>query len=93
MKFDQLLQVTEIFLIANSILAVALADARNEKLKTALSLAGLLISSGWAASSISTCTEVVPNRTEVVITVLPILVGIAWLLSTGIHGYNWSQER
>lgn len=91
MNFSDQVQLTEIFLIANSVFAVALAEARNEKLKTGLSLAGLLISLAWLISVWNVAVTPVEVTVSSVLKSLPFLAIIGWIVSTRIHGKNWSK--
>lgn len=75
MNLDKHIQLAEIFLIANSIFAVALADARNEKLKTGISIAGLVISFGWMWC---TCVPVTDDDVGQVVEVLTVCHTWRW---------------
>lgn len=95
MTLDQQIQLTEIFLIANSILAVALADAGNEKLKTGLSIAGLVISFSWCVINLSSSLQptIRPAVIGNVLATLAVLAALGWLFSTVIHALKWRGKR
>jgi hypothetical protein len=87
MPFEQQLHLAEVFLLAISILAVALASARHEQLKTALSLFGLLISGAWWYCNYDHVHEA--WEAVAVLRTLPILVTIGWGISSLVHGLHW----
>lgn len=93
MNLDKHIQLAEIFLIANSIFAVALADARNEKLKTGISIAGFVISFGWMWCMCVPVTDKDVGQVVEVMTVLPYLAMAGWTVSAGIHAWNWSRGK
>lgn len=85
----QQVSVAQLFLVAISIFAVALAEARNEKLKTGLSLAGIIISIAWGLCVWCADPKPAGSTTETVLAVLPALAAGGWLISTTIHAGNW----
>jgi len=82
-------ELTQIFLTPSSILFTALGVARTEGLKLGISLLGILTSGLWflALESESTFGRGSPY------TWLPILFGIAWVISAGVHGDKFRYER
>jgi len=81
-------EVTQIFLTPASILVGALGVARTEGLKTGVSALGLL-STGlwlWALGAPATLSMRLP------LAWLPILFGLAWVVSLLIHGSRFNME-
>src|SRR5688572_12075467 len=91
MNADTQVQLTEIFLTGISILAVALAAARNEKLKTGLSIAGIAVSVAWAVCMFSLPAAGGYATVVNALDTLPLLALVGWLISAAIHGWNWWQ--
>jgi hypothetical protein len=87
----ELISIAGLFLTASSILTVALADARNEPLKTGLSIAGVIVALGWVLCTIDSFPSTSPRMTPLVLGVLSILAIVGWSVSVCIHGRNWSR--
>jgi hypothetical protein len=92
MNLGDQVQLAQVFLVAVSILAVALADARNEKLKTGLSIAGTLLSVAWGVCALDVYGASTFQTTSFVLALLPVLAGFAWAVSTCIHACNLRQQ-
>lgn len=92
MNYELQLHVTEVFLIAASILTVALAEARNEKLKTGLSLAGVVLGLVWIVSLLD-ATSVEHGLATLALRLIPILATSGWSISLFVHGGNWLKGR
>lgn len=88
-----LTKLAEIFLVPSSILVGALGVASTEPLKTGISILGLLVSILWAICSHDAFRTIQPNPSvrESVLACLPTLFILGWLISTGVHGWRWSQ--
>jgi predicted membrane channel-forming protein YqfA (hemolysin III family) len=88
MTYELQLQVTEVFLIAMSIFTVALAEARNEKLKTGLSIAGLVLAFGLFVSLLDASAPGQAHAAQV-LRFVPYLALMGWSVSLFVHGRNW----
>ena len=85
------LDIAQLFLVAVSILAVALADARTEPLKTGLSVVGALLSIGWGFCNIELLSWPPGGNVELVLSILPALVLLGWLIAVVVHGRRWNR--
>lgn len=91
MTFDQHIQLTQLFLVANSIFAVALADADNEKLKTGVSIAGLVISLSWLVTNMASIggSTMGPRAVVGSLFLMAGLAIVGWGWSLKVHASNW----
>ena len=61
---SDLVSLAQLFLVTISILAVALADARTEPLKTGLSIAGVALSVAWGVCNIELSSNSCPTKVD-----------------------------
>jgi hypothetical protein len=85
-------KITEIFLVPNSILVGALGVAPTEGLKTGVSLIGLISSGLWALCSLTAWANTDPLRVWV-LALLPLIFIVLWAAGAKIHGRNYREER
>lgn len=83
MSFEDQIHLSEAFIVATSIFTVALADAQNERLKTALSLAGALIAIAWFLCGMDADTG--KEIAAKILYWLPLLALAGWIMSTCVH--------
>ena len=99
-RFD-LLKVTEIFLIPSSFIVAALGTADTNIHRAMVSLLGLIISAMWlycsheaisdlASNGTSSPDASLPRRVQV-LSWLPWVFVVGWLVSTVSHAWYWNQ--
>jgi hypothetical protein len=92
--FEAQLDVAQVYLLAMSVLAVALADARNEGLKTGLSVFGLILALAWMVSlGESDLGPDGPSRSLVSLQLVGCLSCAAWVISLAIHARNLLRRK
>ncbi len=89
---EDLLKVAEIFLASSTILVGALSVARTEPLKSGISVLGLIVAVLWFVCSIDAfATSQGLSIRAVVITWLPALFFVCWLVSSIVHTMRWKK--
>jgi hypothetical protein len=96
-----LIKVSEIFLVPSSFLVAALGTADTNLHRAAISLLGFVIGVLWWICSREALSEVhqpgaptVPNarpRRTRILTLLPLVFVVGWLLSTVVHAALWNR--
>ena len=87
------IQLTELFLVASTVFTVALAEGRGEPLKTALSIAGLIVALTWALCSFRTRPSTEDGVIGGALCLLPLLACLGWVVSIVIHARNWKSGK
>lgn len=88
---DKVIDVTQLFLTASGIFAVALADAETEALKTGLGIVAVVFSLTWVASAVEMRSISGLTRADHLILWLSWLSLIGWSGVALVHGYIWKK--
>ena len=92
----ELVDFANMFLITNGLFFTALGATatHNDKLKTCLSLAGILISLMWCI-----CTFEIFGEKEIdtlrgqILVFMPMLFMLGWFFSLGVHACHWRKGQ
>ena len=92
---NELFEFGGMFLITNGLFFAGLGatEASNEKLKTGLSLAGLIISILWFVCTIDIANNLQKTLTMrgLVLVYMPLAFIVGWLFSMRVHICNWRR--
>lgn len=91
---ESLIDFANMFLVSNGLFFAALgaSETNNDKLKVGLSVAGILVSVFWVICTFDTKIEGQAGNKEYVLIYMPLAFILGWLVSLGIHSYNWWKE-
>lgn len=92
---EELIKFANMFLVTNGLFFAALGatETHNDKLKVGLSVAGGLVSGFWLLCTTDiNLLSPLSNREWVLQWYLPLAFIVGWLVSLGIHAWNWRQD-
>lgn len=91
---NELIQFANMFLITNGLFFAALGatETSNDKLKVGLSIAGLLVSLFWITCTMDVKLSHELKNKEFVLSFMPLVFILGWIISFSIHANNWWQE-